>query len=330
MDPLRLLQRAFDLLRYGNYLAGRSGAVLDRLAADMLAALGPEVPRHRAAVRALVRRWDALGETAFRDVERLTAELDELSRLYRAQAGRDLDRDTAAKAVDAEIVGLPVDRWLDEQRRMLAVRSEAQLRGAMTSGETAEQVAGRVRQTVAQRDRETATLLRTAVTRTATESYARGLQGAGVDRYRYVAVMDARTTREGGWHGVGCWGANDRIFRFDDPEAPRPGWHWNCRSHIEPVTEAEPKGFGAEALERAGFNVPDVQAAEREFLAEGATARPTSSRDWKAFIRSQPVGVRVEVLGPAGSRRIGLGLNLSTVAQRETSQLTLEELRARL
>lgn len=331
MDPLRLLARAFDLLRYGNHLSARSAAILHTLQDAMLTALGPEPPRRRAEIAALLRTWREQGTGAYRDIGALTAELDRLAALYRAQAGQDVGREVAERPVDPEVVGLRVDRWVSEQLHRLNLRAEAQLRLAVTRDEDAAQVAERLRGVIAQRERETATLLRTAAVRSATAGYEDGLRAAGVDQYRYVAVMDARTTREGGWHDVGCWGANDHIFSFDDPEAPRPGWHWNCRSHIEPVTEAEvPAGFGAAALERAGFNVADVQAAERELLAEGVATAPRPSRDWRAFIRSQPPGVRVEVLGRAGARRIGLGLNLSRVAQLETSQLTLEELRSRL
>jgi hypothetical protein len=51
-----------------------------------------------------------------------------------------------------------------------------------------------------------------------------------VERYRYVAVMDERTTDI-------CRGLNGQIFDFADPTAPRPPQHWNCRSHIEPVVD---------------------------------------------------------------------------------------------
>lgn len=333
MDPLRLLTRAYDLLRYGNYLAARSQSRLEQLLTDMLTALGPEPPRHRAAVRELVRRWSAMGDVAYRDLEALVErELPDLARAYRAQAGKDVGRTTAAQPNDPDVVGLPVDRWLDEQRRTLAVRAEAQLRQAMMAGEDAGATAARVRQLVAQREREAATLLRTAAVRSATAAYESGLRAAGIEQYRYVAVMDTRTTREGGWHNVGCWGANDIVFRFDDREAPRPGWHWNCRSHIEPVTGEEPvpEGFGVAEARAAGLDIKGIREAGQQLKREGRRFTPQRDPTIGAFIRSQPIGVRVEVLGAAGARRIGLGLSLAQTAQRETSTMTLEELRARL
>lgn len=329
MDPLRLLARAFDLLRYGNSLAARSGARLQQLREEMLRLLGPEMPQRRAAIAALLRRWQARGDVAYGDLRALVErELPALASAYRAQAGTDLGRTVAASPLAPEVVGLKVDRWLAEQQRSLNLRAEAQLRLAVGQGETTAQMAARVGRVIAQRDREMGTLLRTAAVKTATASYEAGLRAAGAESYRYVAVLDSRTTREGGWHDVGCWGANGIEFRFDDPAAPRPGWHWNCRSHIEPVTPST-GGLGQAEAEAAGLDVDALRRAGEALKRAGVRFTPART-DFAAFVRSQPLGVRVEVLGGPGARRVGLGLSLVDVAQRETGQMTLEELRARL
>ena len=49
--------------------------------------------------------------------------------------------------------------------------------------------------------------------------------------YQYVATLDSRTTPI-------CSRNDGRVFRLDDPNAPRPPLHWNCRSTTVPVTKA--------------------------------------------------------------------------------------------
>jgi SPP1 gp7 family putative phage head morphogenesis protein len=343
VDPLRLLQRAFDLVRYGNDLAARSAQELAQLRASMVAALGAATPTRRAAIARVLRQWQESSTDTYNSLAAtLRAELPELASAYRVQAGQDVGRTVGAREPIPDVVGLPADRWVAEQRRSLAIRSEAQLRLAASANEPVEAVAARIDRVLAQRQREMATLMRTAVVRTAATAYQAGLEAAGVEEYRYIAVLDNRTTRSNVTndpnpvYADGCFGLSGRLFSFADPQHPMPGWHWNCRSHIEPVTDTvEEGGFGVEALRKAGISVEGVRAAGLELqrkgvmVGRGATGAGPNLKLMEQ-IRNAPTGVRVDVLGGPGARRIGLGLSLGEAARRETTTMSLADLRARL
>ena len=77
------------------------------------------------------------------------------------------------------------------------------------------------------------TVARTAITQHGTTaaflSYAEN--DDIISGYRYVATLDDRTTRICAYH-------DGRVYKFDDPKAPKPPLHWNCRSTTVPVVKA--------------------------------------------------------------------------------------------
>ncbi len=72
------------------------------------------------------------------------------------------------------------------------------------------------------------TLARTAATNQLNLSKLETLKKNNVKRYQYVAILDSRTTKI-------CRRLHNKIFEVDDPKAPRPPQHFNCRSSIVPI-----------------------------------------------------------------------------------------------
>jgi len=334
---LSLLGRAFDVLHYGNGLAAALKSALEALAGDMARGVPTGLPARRAAREAVLRRvigsWDGQSADTFATIQaRLERELPEVARLFRERAARDMGRAPVDKAVTlpALVEGLPVDTWLEAQRADLLLKAEARLRAGISRGDDAGTIAQEVTAAVNAKGRQTATVARTAATQAANEGYYRGMKDAGVEHYVWVAVLDDRTTDI-------CRGLNGQVFRVDDPQAPKPPAHWNCRSHIEPVVAGGTvTGPLAGILERAGLDVGKVQEAERRLIGVGGGAgvRQGWARnpppDLAAALRAEAATVRQQVLGRRGARQFGLGLSLAQVARRDTGTLSLEGLRVRV
>ena len=336
MDDLTLLliRRALDTHRYGNDLGARVRAIMDNLAARMAGGVPPgiSVRERERIIRSLVQSWRAQSADAFgRIAEMLERELPDVERMFYKVATQDAGRELVERQARPELKGVKVARELAEAERSLMHRAEAQLRQGVQLAESAEQVSARVQRVVARKASEVATVARTAVTSSAQIAYYSGLRAAGVEEYRWVAVLDERTTDL-------CRSRHDKVYRFDGPN-PLPPAHWNCRSHIEPVLEpVEDEPFGAGVLRDAGLNVAAVQRAERELIAEGVAVMRGSGRvrqGWArtpiaTLIRDASPETRRAVLGDTGARRFALGMSLGQVASRETSRLSLDQLRNRL
>jgi SPP1 gp7 family putative phage head morphogenesis protein len=333
---LVLLGRAFDVLHYGNGLAAALKSALEALAGDMARGVPTGLPARRAAREAVLRRvigeWDGQSADTFAAIQaRLERELPEVARLFRARAARDVGEAPVAKdvALPTAVEGLPVDTWLEAQRADLLLKVEARLRAGVGRGDDAGTIAQEVTAAVNAKGRQTATVARTAATQAANEGYARGMKDAGVEHYVWVAVLDDRTTDI-------CRGLNGQVFRVDDPQAPRPPAHWNCRSHIEPVV---PAGEGPVAVlgltiaGRAGDITSAGMGRAEGILAEFRQRRVRAANvpaDLAAALRAEAATVRQQVLGRRGARQFGLGLTLAQGARRDTGTLTLDGLSLRV
>ncbi len=65
-------------------------------------------------------------------------------------------------------------------------------------------------------------LVRTTMNQAAADATARQLREAGLEEYEIVCVLDEKTCPICGQH-------DGKIYRLDDPDAPRPTFHPNCR-----------------------------------------------------------------------------------------------------
>lgn len=76
------------------------------------------------------------------------------------------------------------------------------------------------------------TIARTSATNQLNLSKFETLKKNNVGKYQYVAILDNRTSNI-------CRKLHNKIFNVDDPKAPKPPQHFNCRSSIVPIFNKE-------------------------------------------------------------------------------------------
>lgn len=130
------------------------------------------------------------------------------------------------------INGLSVDQWWRHNRRKLQAGIEFETRQGMVRGESLEEIKRRIETNVLPRARRHAE----ALTRTSTQNLANaaiwetGEANPHLTRgYRLVVTFDRRTSQI-----CLAYGARNKIYPYL-PSSPRPPFHFNCRTLIQPV-----------------------------------------------------------------------------------------------
>lgn len=138
-------------------------------------------------------------------------------------------------------------------------------------------------------------LVRTAATHASTAAREASFEELGVDRYRFIATLDSRTS-------IQCAANDGKIFEMG--KGPLPPLHPNCRSTIVPYI-GEPIGNRASV--------------------DGPVPAETNFRGW---LEGQPISVQNEVLGPtrAAAWRAG-DLSFEDMVGRDLTPLSVQRLR---
>lgn len=346
-DPTgTFIRRAIDLRRYENGLVERVVRSLSDARDDIARQLRDLDPTavstgyRRRRLEALRAQVEETLKTVYGEAGRMTrTELVGLADHYATLTKTDLqsiigpDADVGVRSVSLSPIALrtivdtsPVRGWVmrdwwAEQSRATANRFEQQVRIGLTQGETIDQLVVRVRGRAIARGKyeggimETSTRAAEALVRTATNTVVSGTQRRVLEankdvapKYRYTATLDNRTTPI-------CQALDGQVFPVDDPEAPRPPQHWNCRSTMVPVVDWAATGLTPPK--------PGTRAAK-----DGPVPSGTTYNEW---LRDQSAANQDEILGPARARMFRAGdVDLRDLVSREGRQWTLEELKARL
>ena len=139
------------------------------------------------------------------------------------------------------IQGAPLSQWWQTQKRGTQVAFRREITLGMSRNESLSQLVGRVAgnadstgiMTISTRNAEA--IVRTAVNQIANQAALETYKAAGAkftEQFEFVATLDERTTEE-------CEGFDGTVWNYDDPEAPIPPLHVNCRSTIIPVINYE-------------------------------------------------------------------------------------------
>jgi SPP1 gp7 family putative phage head morphogenesis protein len=293
-------------------VAGRL-ATFDLRGPDVVLELFPQLRALQAEIEATVAR----GSDA---VRRLTTErLAELTRQetdWVRESARKVLRVEPAPVNDAAIrdkvrtrpfLGAPVEKWF---AKMLQIptgdNARAWIQTGLQQGLTTDQIVRGLRGTKAadftdgiltgQGERAVATLVRTAATHASTVARQESFKAIGVDRYRFVATLDAKTS-------IQCAANDGKVFDLDGPEA-LPPLHPNCRSTTVPY-------FGDPIGNRASI--------------DGPVPADVTFRDW---LGGRPIAEQDEVLGKtrASAWRAGK-LSFEQMVGRDLQPLTVAELR---
>ncbi|MEW6234736.1 MAG: ADP-ribosyltransferase [Candidatus Omnitrophota bacterium] len=227
--------------------------------------------------------------------------------------------DVSAILTELPIDGVKLDAWWDRQKHDLVESLERQVRKGLYQGETTTQLSKRILDSMEVEKRVAETLTRTAVTHVkATVDKETFEQNPDITEwYVYEAKLDNRTTPI-------CRTLDGKKFRYDDPTAPKPPQHFNCRSRIRPVIK----------WEELGIEPPDIRrksvGAKNE---DGVRKRETVSEDidYEAWLKRQPSVFQNEVLGQQRAEWFRAGkVGLADMLRSDGRLLTLDGLRAQL
>ncbi|MHB1065596.1 MAG: minor capsid protein, partial [Georgenia sp.] len=226
-----------------------------------------------------------------------------------------LTRAQVVAVAELPIQGLTIGEWFRGQAASMTIATRQQIQLGLLAGEGPATIVrrivgarGQTEPDVWRRARRDATaVVRTTVTATHTAAAQATYEAAGpdvVDRYAIDAVMDARTT-------VICISLDGTIHRVDDPTAPRPPFHPNCRTTVKPLL--------AEAM-----------AARLGLPADGIAPRHRFA-DYGSWLSTQSESVQNRVLGrPAAGLWRAKKLSLRDLVGQDRRVLTLAQLAERL
>lgn len=139
-----------------------------------------------------------------------------------------LDEETVNQLVNLQ---LDLIKGLSEEtKKKLAF----QLRDGLLKGESIRELTKRVREVTEKTKYEAERIARTEATRVFNKAAEDRYRRAGAKYYKYLAAMDERTCPR-------CAKNYNKIFKLDDPSAPRPPCHPQCRCCISPVIRFTPK-----------------------------------------------------------------------------------------
>ena len=127
------------------------------------------------------------------------------------------------------------------------------------------------------------------------------------EEYEYVATLDSRTT-------LICASLDGQIFRYDDPTAPKPPLHPNCRSVIKPSLE--------KFYKKNNIDPPSATRASKGDEA-GQVDGDLSYEQW---LRQQSPEFQDEVLGEGKAELFRQGMSLSEFVRQDGSEISLDEL----
>lgn len=289
-----------------------------------LAQLVREVERHiqsgySAAERFALSEFGSYSELERRIATGEIAQLVERARLAGAPLpnvdvggliSRQLVR-SAASLTELPIQGLPFGDWWQRQRTTMTGEVKRAIQMGIIEGKGPRDI---VRRILPERDQmdpavwrrarnEASTLVRTTVNAVQNDAALTSYKAAGpeiTDEYRLIAVRDSRTSAI-------CRAIDQKVFRYDDPRAPRPPLHMNCRT-----TE-----------------VPVLKPAMVKSL--GMQERKLTMQTYDDWLRSQSTSRQNSILGPTRAEWYRAGkMSLADAIDTDHRVLTLEQLRARI
>lgn len=334
-DPIgKDFQNAVRLRRYENTLSAQVTAILQRAREQLVMLLSQQDPmdvsagRRARRIESLASQANEILTQAYRDINALGRDaLAELAKIQAQHAGATLQGVIDQYALNGVTVSLPsvaelraivtaqpvqgAVMWDWWKQQLISTRHAfvTQLRIGVVNNETLNEIVQRIRGRAVGRGqyvggvmdvstRQAQALVRTAVNDISNQaSYA--TYAANTDltqQWEFVATLDSRTT-------LICRSLDGSRWRYDDPSAPKPPRHWNCRSRMVPV------------LNYAGLGLDVPDPAQRLTYA-----------DWWA---QQDVATQNRILGPTRAKLIRSGqADFGDLVRSDGSTITLDELAA--
>lgn len=235
-----------------------------------------------------------------------------------------LTKEQLQSIVNYPIQGLKLGEWWKAQGQNAALAIKREVQMGLLRGEGIDDIVRNrlgVRKTAYANDvgafraaRTSASMLvRTAVTSVQAQAHKAVFDeqpNAVTDQYEYHATLDSRTT-------IICASLDGSIWDNDDPKAPRPPQHFNCRSTILPVINW--KGLGVKPPEQ-------IVKAKRASM-DG----PVRNQTFEQWLKRQDLATQTDILGATRARLFRDGeVTLKDLVDRDGTTLTLSQLARKL
>lgn len=113
-------------------------------------------------------------------------------------------------------------------------QARTRISAGILDGESYESISRKVAADTGKEMYKARRLVRTTMAQAASDAEAKTLKDLGIDKYEIMCVLDEKTCPI-------CGKYDGKIFRLDNPNAPRPTFHPNCRCSIKQVLSDEVK-----------------------------------------------------------------------------------------
>ena len=177
-------------------------------------------------------------------------------------------------------------------------------------GETNKQISDRLQRLNGLHKNQATTLTRTVtnnVSSIARDEVMRANEDV-LDGYEWVAALDNRTT-------LVCASRDGQVYKFSDPEAPRPPAHFNCRSTIVPKVKPE-------------FDLGADVKTTRPAIGDDGAELIDSDTTYEKWLRKQPAKFQDEVLGKdRGKLFRNKGIKLDRFVDANGNPIPLDQLK---
>jgi len=216
------------------------------------------------------------------------------------------------------IQGLKLGEWFDGQQEGTVRKVRRQIQLGMAQNETIDEMIRRVRGRFAGKrgvytggvmettTREAEAIVRTSVNFIANEAHFETYKANEdiTEEYEYIATLDSRTT-------IICANLDGQVFRYDDPSAPRPPQHINCRSTIAPIIKWADLGVEPPA----------------EGTRSSVDGQVRSSINYEQWLKDQAASVQEKVLGKTRARLFRDGkVDLRDMVRNDNTIILLDDL----
>jgi SPP1 gp7 family putative phage head morphogenesis protein len=189
-------------------------------------------------------------------------------------------------------------------KKAAEIIGEIQIGSAL--GETSQQIGGRLTSVHQMQQDQASALVRTMTNHVASTARMEVLKANDdiLEGWRAIATLDGKTSPF-------CRQVDQKVFPFD---APKPPFHWNCRTSTVPVLKAE------YAREIKGSTRPAVGPSGAELVSSKTT--------YQEWLSRQPASFQRDVLGPNRYELFTKGeLTLDKFVDDNGKTLTLAQLR---
>lgn len=213
-----------------------------------------------------------------------------------------------SSVVSRPFQGRVLKHWWRDLGSQYATKLTGALNTGLTLGESVDQIASRVRDTIGVTQRQAHAVMRTAINHVSSHAREETYRANDdlISGVQFVSTLDDRTTLE-------CAALDGKVFPIDS--GPRPPIHFNCRSTTVPVL-----------LPAKELGLKDIPLSHRTAM----DGRAAGTETYGGWLQGQPEAVQNDVLGHERAELFRSGqVSIDRFVDSQYRPLNLEQLRRR-